>query len=112
MIEKIEHLSGNVFVLCKRLVKESRKFDLIVMDTSLNETNTSMLILLADKLLNPGGSILIHDRCNPLCDMNVVAQKLRQDGFKIKSNRDFRPSFENQKVYLLGVSRDESKPLS
>ena len=105
--KEIERLSGSLFVHCKRLSKEDQKFDLIAMDTSLSEKNTSMLILLSAKLLNPGGSILIHDRCNPLCDMNVVAQKLRQDGLKIKSNRDFRPSFEDQKVYVIGVSRDE-----
>jgi hypothetical protein len=100
----IEMLSGNLFVSCKKLVKEGRKFDLIALDTSLSEKNTAMLILLAAKLLNAGGSILIHDRCNPLCDMDIVAQKLRQDGLKIESNRDFRPTFENQKVYLIGVA--------
>ena len=103
----MEVITGNLFVVSKNMAKCGRKFDVIAIDTSLNEKNTSMLILLAAKLLNTGGSILIHDRCNPLCDMDVVAQKIRQDGLKITSNRYFRPAFENQKVYLIGVSSNE-----
>jgi lipopolysaccharide biosynthesis glycosyltransferase len=107
--EVIKPIDGEIFVECKSLHKQKESFDLIAMDTSLNEKNTSMLIMLASRMISKNGCILIHDRDNSFCDMDVVAEKLRSEGLKITSNQKFRPSFDNQKVYVIEAEDRESR---
>jgi hypothetical protein len=97
----IEDRNENAFVACKQMVKQGQKFDFIVLDTSMNEKNTSMLIMLAFQLVSENGHIVIHDSANPLCDMAAVAKKLKSGKLNAKSNLAFRPDFEMNKVYIL-----------
>jgi hypothetical protein len=91
----------NVFVECKKTNDLNEKYDIIIMDTSENDKNTSVLILLASNMLNENGIILVHDKNNPLCNMDSVARKLRINSLKISSNNDYRSSFDTHKVYIV-----------
>jgi hypothetical protein len=91
----------NVFVECKKINDLNKKYDIIIMDTSENDKNTSVLILLASNMLNDNGIILVHDKNNPLCNMDSVARKLRINNLKISSNNDYRSSFDAHKVHTI-----------
>ena len=101
----IEELTGNVFVSCKKMIAEKKQFGIVALDTSMNEKNTFMLAILASQLMDKKGAIILHDKNNPLCSIESVTRKLRQEGFSVKSNLKFRPDFENNKAYVIEKER-------
>lgn len=97
----LKRVKGDPFVTCKEM---RDRFDMILMDTKRNEKNTTMLAFLAQRLLNEGGVLLIHDINNPLCNFSLVKAKLALERLIVQEDDLSIPSFVQQRIYV--VRRD------
>lgn len=77
------HVDGDILVSLKNFEDESKKFDLIICGTHSNIRNICSQIVLANKLLAPGGTLYVMDSKYPICDIESLNKRLNISELKL-----------------------------
>jgi hypothetical protein len=92
---------GDVELLVNQNQDDSKRYDIICIDTSSNARMLMNLLNISKSILEPGGSLLLLDIQHPVNDVSVILDKMRREGWIDKL------VFSHPSIALYKLTRNE-----